>query len=151
MVLLTEGWLEKYAKKLVGKTEVEDALKRLDKLTQEEARMAAAQNLKATYAVDERVKGVRDTVESIDDKMVRVDNLVTGVNDRVVDVDNRVAAVDDRVVTVDDRVKVVDTNLMQVIAGAYDIFNRPELIHNFELLRWKGNKGIHTTNGQRHR
>ena len=111
MTFLTDGWLEKYAKKLIGKTEVEDALKRLDKLTQEEARMAAAQNLKATYAVDERVKGVRDTVESIDDKMVRVDN-------RVAAVDDHVANVNERVVTIDDRVRVVDNNLMRVIAGA---------------------------------
>jgi hypothetical protein len=132
MTLLTEGWLEKYVKKLVGRTEMEDALKKLDKLTQEEARMAAAQNLKATHAVDERLKGVVDTVEAIDNKMVRVDDLVAGVNDRVADVDNRVADVNDRVaavddqvasvnvrvVTVDDRVKVVDSNLMQVIAGA---------------------------------
>ena len=35
-------------KKLVGKKEMEDALKRLDKLTQEEARMAAAENLRLT-------------------------------------------------------------------------------------------------------
>jgi methyl-accepting chemotaxis protein len=139
MTLLTEGWLEKYVKKLVGRTEMEDALKKLDKLTQEEARMAAAQNLKATHAVDERVKGVVDTVEAIDNKMVRANDLVAGVNDRVADVDNRVADVNDRVavvndrvaavddqvasvnvrvVTVDDRVKVVDSNLMQVIAGA---------------------------------
>jgi archaellum component FlaC len=125
MRLFTEGWLEKYAKKLVGRTEMEDALKKLDKLTQEEARMAAAQNLQATHVVDERVKGVVDTVEAIDNKMVRVDDLVAGVSDRVADVDNRVAAVDDqvvsvneRVVTVDDRVKVVDSNLMRVIAGA---------------------------------
>ena len=37
---------------------MEDALKKLDKLTQEEARMAAAQNLQATHVVDERVKVV---------------------------------------------------------------------------------------------
>ena len=103
MRLLTEGWLGKYAKKLVGRTEMEDALRKLDKLTQEEARMAAAQNLKATHAVDERVKGVVDAVDAIDNKIVRVDDQVVSVNERVV--------------TVDDRVKVVDNNLMQVIAG----------------------------------
>ena len=120
--------------KLLGRTEIEDALKKLDKLTQEEARMAAAQNLKATHVVDERVKGVVNTVEAIDDKIVRVNNLVAGVNDRVADVNDRVAAVDDqvvsvneRVVTVDDRVKAVDSNLMQVIAGAHNIFCRPRI------------------------
>ena len=53
-------------KKLMGRTEMEDALKKLDKLTQEEALMAAAQNLKITHGVDERVKGVADTVVAIE-------------------------------------------------------------------------------------
>jgi len=88
---------EKYAKKLIGKTKMEDALKRLDKLTQEEARMAGAQNLKITHTVDERVKGVVDTVVAID---------------------NRVASVDDRVASISDRVVTVDDKVTQVIAGA---------------------------------
>ena len=115
--MLIEGWLEKYAKRLIGRTEMEDGLKKLDKLTQEEARMASAENLKATHVVDERVKGVVDAVEAIDNKIVRVDDLVAGVNDRVAAVDDQVVSVNERVVTVDDRVKVVDSNLIQVIAG----------------------------------
>ena len=45
---------------------MEDALKRLDKLTQEEARMAVAQILKVTHTVDEGLRGVADTVVTID-------------------------------------------------------------------------------------
>ena len=82
--------------KLIGRTKMEDALKRLDKLTQEEARMASAQNLKITHTVDERVREVADTVVAID---------------------NGVASVNDRVVTVDDRVKMVDNKVTQVIVG----------------------------------
>ena len=37
---------------------MEDALKKLDNLTQEEARMVAAENLRATHAVTERVLSV---------------------------------------------------------------------------------------------
>ena len=55
---------------------MEDALKRLDVLTQEEARMAVAENLRATHAVDERVRGVTERVLVVDDR-------VAGVNDRV--------------------------------------------------------------------
>jgi threonine synthase len=59
---LTEILSEKYLRKLIGRTEIEDALKRLDKLTQEEARMATAQVLKVTHNVDDRVKAVDDKV-----------------------------------------------------------------------------------------
>ena len=69
---------------------MENALKRLDKLTQEEARMAAAQNLKATHTVDERVKGVVDAVEAIDNKVADVDDRVAGVSGQVAGVDDRV-------------------------------------------------------------
>ena len=96
MTTLTERYTEKYLKKLIGRTEIDDALKRLDKLTQEEARMAAAEILKVTHTVDKRVEGVADTVAAID---------------------NRVAGVDDRVVSVDERVKVVNNKVMEVIAG----------------------------------
>jgi hypothetical protein len=96
MTTLTERYTEKYLKKLIGRTEIDDALKRLDKLTQEEARMAAAEILKVTHTVDKRVEGVADTVAAID---------------------NRVAGVDNRVVLVDERVKVVNNKVMEVIAG----------------------------------
>ena len=83
---------------------MEDALKNLDKLTHEEARMAIAQNLKATHNVDERVRGVANTV-------VAVDNRVAGV-------DRRVACVDDKVASVDSTVKMVGDQVAEVINGA---------------------------------
>ena len=42
-------------KKLLGKNDVEDALKRLDTLTMEEARMAIVETLKVTNRVDNKV------------------------------------------------------------------------------------------------
>ena len=42
-------------KKLLGKNEIEDALKRLDTLTMEETRMAIAETLKVTNRVDDKV------------------------------------------------------------------------------------------------
>ena len=56
----TDRRSEKYLKKLVGKTDIEDALRRLDKLTQEEVRMATAQLLKVTQGVDDTVNLVLD-------------------------------------------------------------------------------------------
>ncbi|KAN0130191.1 hypothetical protein V8E53_011948 [Lactarius tabidus] len=55
---IKQGRAKKYLKKLIGKKEMEDALKRLDKLTQEEARMAAAEILRLTQIVDNKVTTV---------------------------------------------------------------------------------------------
>jgi archaellum component FlaC len=115
---LIEGCSEKIAKRVIGRTEMEDGLKRLDKLTQEEVRMAITQNLKVTHAVDKGVKEVVDTVVAIDDRVAHVDDRVTAVNDRVASVDNTVKGIDDQVKVVDDRVKVVDNKVTEVIAGA---------------------------------
>ena len=48
----------KFFKKLVGRKDIEDALQRLDQLTQEEARMAAAEALAITRDIGDDVKGV---------------------------------------------------------------------------------------------
>jgi archaellum component FlaC len=128
--MLAERCLEKYVKKLVGKTEMEDSLKRLDRLTQEEARMAAAENLRLTHAVDKKVEGVAVTVIAIDNRVTGVDERVAGVDehvanviDQVAGVDERVAGVDDRVAGVDDRVADVDGRVAGVderVAGVVD-------------------------------
>ena len=68
--------LEKFLNRLVGRKDIEDALKRLDKLTQDEALMAAAQILKLSHSVEDKVKvvdgkvsGVKNKMEDVDDKM----------------------------------------------------------------------------------
>ncbi|KAH9954714.1 hypothetical protein BC827DRAFT_930167 [Russula dissimulans] len=53
------GRLKKYLKKLAGNTEIEDSLRKLDKFTQEEARMAAAEHMRITRSIDEGVQDVR--------------------------------------------------------------------------------------------
>jgi hypothetical protein len=76
MMALTnlKGYPEKYMKKLIKKTEIEDGLKRLDKLTQEEAWMAAAQNDKRASVEDQ----VQQTAIDIDQlKRSSIPNLIS--------------------------------------------------------------------------
>ena len=42
-------------RKLLGRNDIEDALKRLDTLTMEEARMAIAETLNVTHSLDDKV------------------------------------------------------------------------------------------------
>ena len=93
---------------------MEEGLKRLDKLTNEEHRMASAQNLKVTHAVDNRVKEVVDQVGSVDDRVAGVSNQVEAVDDKVEAVDDRVATVSNQVEVVDDRVASVDDRVNQI-------------------------------------
>ena len=83
---VTKQSSEKYGKRLIGKTDMEDVLKRLDNLTQEEERMAIAENLRATHAVDERVRGVTEQVLAVDDRVAGVDDRLANVNDKVSEV-----------------------------------------------------------------
>ena len=76
---LTERCSEKYMKKLIGSIDLEDALKQLDKLTHEETRMATAEVLRMTHAIDEAVTGVREQVLVVDDRLVSVDDKVDHV------------------------------------------------------------------------
>ena len=74
--MLTYSHLGKYVKKLVGRTDIEDALGRLDRLTQDEVRMAVAQGLKATHEVDDKVKTVEGKVQGVDDRVRDVIDLI---------------------------------------------------------------------------
>jgi hypothetical protein len=71
-------------KKLIGNNDIEDALKRLDRLTQEEARMASAQLLEITNAIDGEVRGIADNVLVVDDRVACVDDHVKDVDDKLV-------------------------------------------------------------------
>ena len=114
-------------KKLLGKTDIEDGLKRLDKLTNEEMRMVTAQVLKGTQNVNDRV-GV--------------------VDNRVLDVDNKVAGVDDRVAHVDETLAIVDDN---VKAGAQpSSISHQQNIFNSDVPRGKRDKSAHTTSRRQH-
>jgi archaellum component FlaC len=82
-------------KKLLGKNNMEDALKRLDTLTMEESRMATAETLKVTNRVDNKVDKVDDKVDKVDDKVDKVDDKVDKVDDTVNRVDDKVTVLID--------------------------------------------------------
>ena len=50
--------LEKFAKKLLGESEIEAVLQRLDRLTQEEGRMTVTQTLEVVHGLMNNVKVV---------------------------------------------------------------------------------------------
>ena len=61
--------------------DLEDALRKLDRLTQEEARMANAEVLRITHSIRDGVKIVDGKVEEVGDKVQCVDNKVQVVID----------------------------------------------------------------------
>ena len=77
----TEYCSEKFLKRLAGRTDLEDGLKKLDMLTHEEARMATAQNLKATNTVDDRLKVVDAKVDNIGGDVKEVNDNVAALID----------------------------------------------------------------------
>jgi hypothetical protein len=97
-------------KKLIGNTDIEDSLRRLDNLTQEEAKMASAELLKITHSIEGRIVGVDEKIQDVGDDVRSVGKKVQGV-------DNRVQGVDDRIQGIDDKVQGVD--------GKLDDINRP--------------------------
>ena len=58
-----------YSKTLFGIRDVADALQRLEKLTQEEVRMAAAETLKITRDIGDTVKDVDQRLEGVNHKV----------------------------------------------------------------------------------
>ena len=116
--------------------DLEDALKKLDRLTQEEARMALAEVLRITHSV-------RDEVKVVDGKVERVE-------DKVEVVDGKVEVMDDKLQCVDDKVQVV-------IDGARCVSSRLLIASNIYTFRQqtskgggKGSKLNYSTDSKRH-
>ena len=61
--------IEKFLRKLAGMADLEDALKKLDRLTQEEARMASAEVLRLAHNIRDGVEIVDGKVEEVGDKV----------------------------------------------------------------------------------
>ena len=125
--------IEKFLRRLAGMADLEDALKSLDRLTQEEARMALAEVLRITdnirdgvKVVDGKVDDVGDKVEDIGDKVIEVGNKVEDMGDKVEGVGDQVEAVGDKVEDVGDRVEDVGDRVEDVGAKIEDVSDKVE-------------------------
>ena len=63
--------------------DLEDALKKLDRLTQEEARMANAEVLRIAHSIRDEVKIVNGKVDEVGDKVGDVGDKVKCVDEKV--------------------------------------------------------------------
>ena len=99
--------------------DLEGALKKLDRLTQEEARMALAEVLRITHDVRDEVKVVDGKVESVEDK---VDDMA------------------DKVENIDDKVQCVDEKIQVIIDGARGVSTHLPISSNAATFRWQGSK-----------
>ena len=70
-----EKYLKKYYNALIGRTDIKDALSKLDRLTQEEIKLATAQTLKLAHDIKGGVKVVSEEIKGVDYK---VDLLIEG-------------------------------------------------------------------------
>jgi hypothetical protein len=64
---LTHLRTERFVKKLMGRTDIKDALEKLDKLTHEEALMASAEAVRLGLSVDEKMDRLIDGKQRVSD------------------------------------------------------------------------------------
>ena len=80
---LADYVLEFFFKKLVGKTDVEDAFLRLESLTKEESLMTVAKNLEVTFDVDGNVKKIQGLAEDINKKVQVIEGATQSIDQNV--------------------------------------------------------------------
>lgn len=71
----------------MGRTDIEDALQRLETLTKEEGLMTAARNLEVTHHVDGKVTTIKEVVRDVDSNVKEAKELThqVGVHVNVVE------------------------------------------------------------------
>ena len=105
---LADYGLERFLKRLVGKTNVEDGFQRLDTLTKEETLMAVTRNLEVTHHIDGNVMAVKGIVHNIDGNVKESKEVIR-------DVDGNVKETKALTENINDNVKVI-----QGVAGSVD-------------------------------
>jgi hypothetical protein len=81
---------EKFMKRIAGRTDVEDALQRLDILTKEECLMTAARNLEVTHRVDVNVMATQEVTHRVEEVIHDVDGNVKETKELTRDVHDNV-------------------------------------------------------------
>jgi len=74
---------EKFMKRIAGRTDVEDALERLDMLTKEENLMTVARNLEVTHLVNVNVIATQEAIQDVDGNVKETKELTRDVHDNV--------------------------------------------------------------------
>ena len=150
----TEGRVEKFLRKLAGMADLESALKKLDRLTQEEARMALAEVLKVTHSIRDEVKvvdgkleGVRENVEDVGERVADLGEEVADLGDKMADVGEKVEDIGEKVEDigngVDDignKVQSVSEKVQVVIDGARHVSTQLLIRANMYSFRRQGSK-----------
>lgn len=108
---------------LIGNTDVEDALQRLNNLTEEEARIASAELRRTTHSLGEGVHRVGRVVEDIVDEVQYVQDRVESVGEGVQDVLDTVEGVNIGLRDVGHGVQHIDHNV-QSVRDEVDYTNR---------------------------
>ena len=80
---------------MIGRTDLEDDIKTLDKLTNEEVAMASAQLLKVAHNIDNNVTEVNEGVRRVDENVLVVKSEVQIVNEGIKAVDDKVKTMAD--------------------------------------------------------
>jgi methyl-accepting chemotaxis protein len=99
--------------------DLESALKKLDRLTQEEARMALAEVLRIAHSI-------RDEVKVVDGKMACVKDEVKDIGDKVADMGDKVADMGDDVAGMGDKVADMGDNVEEICDKVEDIGDKAE-------------------------
>ena len=80
---------------MIRRTDLEDGIRTLDKLTNEEVAMASAQLLKVAHNIDNNVTEVNEGVRRVDENVLVVKSEVQIVNDGIKAVDDKIQSMAD--------------------------------------------------------
>ena len=137
--MLTKRRAEKFFRKLAGMADLEDALKKLDRLTQEEARMANAEVMRVTHSI-------RDGIKVVDGKVDEVGDKVGDIGGKVKCVDEKVQVVIDGVRSLSCQLEVFLTYMLsdgkQARVAAKDISDKVKCVDDKVQVIINGTRGM---------
>jgi methyl-accepting chemotaxis protein len=132
--LFAEHGTEKLFKRLTRRTDIEDALQRLDTLTREEGLMTAARNLQVTHHIADNVASIKEVIHGVDDSVNVIKGLTSEVDGNVKAIKGLTNDVDGNVKVIKEVVGDVDNNMKATKELTHDVNSNvttiKEVIHD---------------------
>jgi len=115
--------IEKFVKRLMGRTDVEDGLLRLDSLTKEEGLMGAARILGMVHNVDDNVTMMEKMIRDVDNDVKATKQVISNVDNNVTVTKEVVSAVGTSVKVIKELTDNVGDNMMVIEGTTRNIDN----------------------------
>jgi len=143
---MKEWRIKRFVKRLMGRTDIEDAFLRFDFLTKEEGLMTAARTLRMVHNVDGTVAMIEEIIRDVDDDVKATKQVISNVDNNVTATNEVITAVETSIKAIKELTSDVGSNMVVIEETTRSIDNNVQATNDSmnELKRNQSREKLRT-------